>query len=67
MGKSNKMAKSGRKSTVKGRLVLKPRRVVHSKRTVWTLIARPKIHKYAQGIVHDGVARGHTAVFDKGV
>ena len=37
-----------------------------SNRDVQTFDARPKIHKRAQVIVHDGIARGHTAVFDTG-
>ena len=32
-----------------------------------TLNDRPKIHKYAHGIFYDGIARGHTVVFDTGV
>ena len=66
MVKSNNMAKNGLKFTRKGRPVLKTRGSVRSKRDVWTLDARPKIHKHAQVIVHDEVARGHTAVFDTG-
>ena len=31
-----------------------------------TIDAHPKIQKYAQGIVHDRAARGHTAVLDAG-
>ena len=31
-----------------------------------TLDSHPKSHNYSQVIVHDGVARGHTAVLDTG-
>ena len=58
------MAKSGRKSPVKGIPVLNPQGVARSKRSVWNLDACLKIQKYAQGIIHNRVARGHTAVFD---
>ena len=61
------MAKSGRKSPVKGIPVLNPQGVVQSKRAVQPINACMKIQKYAQGSVHDGVARGHTAVLDTGV
>ena len=64
MGKSKKMAKSSRRSPVTGRLVLEPRGFIHSKRAVQTLSALPKSHNHAQGIVHDGVTRVHTTVFD---
>ena len=66
MGKSKNMAKNGRKVTRKGRLFLNPRGSVHSKRAVQNLDVRPKSHENAQVIVHNGVARGHTAVFDTG-
>ena len=66
MGKSKNMAKSGRKVTHKEFPFLKLRGSVHRKRVVRNLDARPKIHKHAQGIVHNGVTRGHTAVFDTG-
>ena len=66
MKKSKNMAKNGRKVTRKGRLVLNPRGSVHSKRAAKKLDAFPKSHKHAQGIVHDGVVRGHTTVFDTG-
>ena len=58
------MAKSGRKVTRKGRLVLKPRGSICIKRAVKTFDALPKSHKHEQVIFHDGVARGHTTVFD---
>ena len=64
MGKSKYMAKSCRKSPVKGRPGLKPRGFARSNRNVQTLDARPKFQRYAQKIVHDGLARGHTAVLD---
>ena len=64
MGNSDKVANSGRRSSVKGRLLLNPRGVAHSNRDVRTLYVCPKIQKYAQGIIHDGAARGHTTVLD---
>ena len=64
MGKSNNMAKRGRKITRKGRPDLKPRGSVHSKGGMQTLDACPKIQNHAQVIVHNGDASGHTAVFD---
>ena len=66
MGKSNNTAKNGRKVNRNGRPVLNSGGSVHSKRDVQTFDARPEIHKRAQVIVHDGIARGHTAVFDTG-
>ena len=66
VGKSEKMAVSGRRSPVKGRPVLKPRGAERSKRDVRTLDAHPKNQNYVQGIVHGGSARGHTAVLDIG-
>ena len=39
---------------------------MRSKRTVQTFDARPKSHNHAQGIVNDGIAIGHTTVFDTG-
>ena len=45
---------------------MKPRGYVRSKRDVKNFNSRPKSHKYAQGIVHDGIGRGHTTVFDTG-
>ena len=66
MGKSKNMTKSGRKVTRKGRLVLKPRGYARSKKYVGNFYARPKSHKHAQGIFHDGIARGYTEVFDTG-
>ena len=64
MGKSNNMAKNRRKVTHNGRPILKSRGFVHSKRDVRTFDACPKSHKHAQGIFYDGIARGHTLVFD---
>ena len=60
------MAKNRCKVTRKGRSVLKPQRSVRSKRSVQTFYARPKLHNHAQGIVHNRIARGHTAMFDTG-
>ena len=65
-GKSKNMDKNRRKVTRKGRLVLNPQGSVRSKRDVQNFGARPKSHRYAQGIVHNGIARGHTPVFDPG-
>ena len=45
---------------------MKPRGSVHSKRAVQNFNELPKIHKHAQGIVHNGIARGQTAAFDTG-
>ena len=64
MVKSNNMAKSGRKVARKERPVMKPQGYMPSKRDVQNFGARPKFHKHAQLIVHDGISRGHTAVFD---
>ena len=66
MGKSKNTAKSERKVTHKGCLVLKPQGSVRSKRDVQNFNSCPKSHKHAQGIIHDGIARCHTTVFDKG-
>ena len=60
------MAKSGRAVTQRGRPVLKPRGLTCSKRAVKTFNALTKIYKHAQGIFHDGIARGHTKMFDTG-
>ena len=61
------MSKSRRNVTRRGRPVLKPRGYVRSNRAVKTFDALPKIHKHTQGIAHNGIARGHTAVFDTGI
>ena len=63
---SKNMSNSGRKSPAKGNPVLNPLEVSCSKRYVRTLYVLPKSQKYAQGIVHDGSARVHTAVLDTG-
>ena len=60
------MANNGRKITHKGRPFLNPRGTMHSRRAVKNFDARPKSHRNAQGIVHDRIERGHTAVFDTG-
>ena len=39
---------------------------MRSKRDVRNFDACPKSHRNSQGIVHDGIARGHTTVFDTG-
>ena len=39
---------------------------MRSKRAVRKFDALPKIQKHGQGIIHNGKARGHTAVFDTG-
>ena len=67
MGKFKNVAKSRRIVTRRGRPVLKPRGYVRSNRAVKTFDALPKIHKHTQGIAHNGIARGHTAVFDTGI
>ena len=66
MGESKNMAKSRRVVTRRGRTVLNPRGLARSKRAVRNFDDLPKIHKHAQGIVHDRIVRGHTAVFDTG-
>ena len=66
MEKSNNMANSGGKVNHKGRPIMKPRGSVRSNRAVQTFDAHPKSHKHAQGIVHNGISRGHYAVFDTG-
>ena len=67
MGKSKrKMAKSGCVVTWRSRPVLNPQGPARSKRDVRTFGALPKSKKHVQGIVHNGKARGHTAVFDTG-
>ena len=60
------MANNRRNFIRKGCPVMKPRGSVCSNRAVITMDACPKIHKHAQVIVHDGVVRGHTTVFDTG-
>ena len=66
MGKFKNVAKSRRIVTRRGRPVLKPQGPVHSKRSMRTFDALPEIHEHAQRIVHNGITRGHTAVFDTG-
>ena len=58
------MAKSGRKSTSKECMVMKPLGVSRIKRAVQTLYAQPKSQKWAQVIIHDREARGNTTVLD---
>ena len=60
------MAKNGRAVTRSSRLVLKPQGPGLSKRAVHKFYALLKIQKYVQLIVHNGKARGHTAVYDTG-
>ena len=64
MGESKNMANNISKVIHKRRLVMNPRGFVCSKKAVQTFDSHPKIHKHAQGIVHDEISRGHTAVFD---
>ena len=64
IGKSKNMAKNGRKFTRKERPVMNPLGSVNSKRGVQHFDACPKIHKYAQKIIQDSIARSHTTVFD---
>ena len=66
MGKSKNMAKIGHMVTRSWRLVLKPRGPVCSKRVVSTFDSLTKIHKHAQVIFHNGIARDHTSVSDTG-
>ena len=66
MGNDEKMAKSGRRSPVKGHPILKKRGGAHSKGDVINIDARPKSQKYARGIVHNGVARVISPLLDTG-
>ena len=45
---------------------MKTRGPALSNKTARTFDDLPKSHNHAQGIVHDGIARGHTALFDTG-
>ena len=65
-GKSENMVNSGHKSPIKGCSVMNPVGFACSKRSVQNLDDRPKSQKYAQGIIQNGDARGHTAVLDNG-
>ena len=60
------MAKNECKVTRKGRPVMNLQGSVRSKMAVRTFDDLPKSHKHAQGVVHDGITRGHVAVFDTG-
>ena len=60
------MAKNGCAVTRRSRPVLKPQGPALSKIAVQKFDALPKIQKHVQVIVHNGKARGHTAVFDTG-
>ena len=66
VGKSENTDKSRRKSPTKDHPVLKTPGVTRSKSAVRTLYACPKSQKYAHGIIHNGAAKGHTAVIDAG-
>ena len=66
MEKFKNIDKRGRIVNCRRRPFLKPRRPMLSKRSVRTFDALPKSHKNAQGIVHNGIIRGHTTVFDTG-
>ena len=60
------MAKNGRALTQRSRPVLKPQGTALSKIAVHKFDAIPKIQNNVQVIVHNGKARGPTAVFDTG-
>ena len=60
------MAKNKHAVTRRSRLFLKPQGPALSKIAVQKFDALPKIQNYVQVIVHNGKARGHTAVFDTG-
>ena len=65
MGKSKNMSnRCGNNYPIKGFLNPKPQKVTCGKRAVLTLNFPHKIHKHAQGIVHDEAAKNHTDVLD---